>query len=605
MDGRRITRRTFIQSTAAATAGAALAAAAAPEQAGAATGHVGQAASDGVRLHWLDGVPATTTGTAWGVPWPRGLTGAHTSFALTTPDGTRVPVQSWPLAYWPDGSLKWSGHAIGQDAGLASTLSLTQGIPAAPASPVTVRRGHGIVLSNGVIDVHLATSGSALITSVTRNGRVTASGGRLVLLLQDRPDEEQAAAQHTSWTGTIEHAEIEQSGPVRAVVKLSGRYTIDTGPEHGSGHRTLLPWTVRVYLGADAESFRLVHSFVWDGDVRRDFIRGLGLEIGVPMTDPAYDRHIRYTGENRGIWGEPVLVLTGLRREAGIAVDQAQFDGTAAPPPSQWTAAVSSGYPALPLWNDFTLTQDCATQFSVWKRTSVTASWLKHAGFGQRSPGFGYAGGVSGGLGFGIRDFWQQYPRALDVRGAAQDTATVTLWSWSPHAAAMDMRPYDSGGHGLDLAYEDNRYGWGIPTGVSRSTDMELWAFAATPSRDRIADLAGALATGPQLVTDPQTYHGAGTFGRWSLPDRSTPGKAAMEDSITSDVAFYAGQAGERQWYGFWDYGDVMHTTRSGIAGVTTSAATPGTTRNSARMRCSGTRSCGPAIRRRSGWRGP
>jgi len=556
-----ISRRNFIQSAAAATAGAALAGTLSPGRASAAPGNTASSsAPDEVQLHWLDGVPATTTGAAWGVPWPQGQVSKGTSFALTTSSGTQVPVQSWPLAYWPDGSLKWTGHAVGSDAGLADRLRLAPGTPAQPTKPVTVQRGSDIVLDNGVIAVHVATSGPVLIPSITRNGRVTASAGRLVLRLQDQPDEEETAARHTSWTGTIDSVQVEQSGPVRAVVKLSGRYTIDQGPNYGNGDRTLLPWTARLYLGAGAESIRLVHSFVWDGDVTKDFVRGLGLEIQVPMTDAPYDRYIRFAGENRGVWGEPVLVLTGLRREAGSAVDQAQFAGTVTPPPSQWATSVSSGYQELPLWNDFTLAQNSATHFSVWKRTASAYTWLKHAGFGQQAPGFGYAGGVSGGLGFGIRDFWQQFPRALDIRGAAGSTATVTLWSWSPHAAAMDLRPYDKAGHGLGLAYEDDRYGWGIPTGISRSTDMELWAFADTPSRDRIADLAETLASQPQLVTDPQTYHSAGVFGRWSLPDRSTSARAKLEDSIAASVDFYGGQVKERQWYGFWHYGDVMHT---------------------------------------------
>jgi hypothetical protein len=35
-----------------------------------------------------------------------------------TADGKAIPVQTWPLAYWPDGSLKWSGIAtvVGTDA---------------------------------------------------------------------------------------------------------------------------------------------------------------------------------------------------------------------------------------------------------------------------------------------------------------------------------------------------------------------------------------------------------------------------------------------------------------------------------------------------------
>ncbi|HEY7046585.1 MAG TPA: hypothetical protein VH373_05150 [Jatrophihabitantaceae bacterium] len=538
-----VSRRTFLAGASVAAATAALAS---PSRAAAAAPSTG----GGVELHWLDGPPATSTGAAWGVPWPRGQVARGASFALTTSSGTPVPVQTWPLAYWPDGSLKFTGHAVAADAGLDPKLTLGAGSPATPSQPVSVqRKGGDFVLSNGVVDVRVPASGPLLVRSIARGGRTTAQNGRLVLQLQDGPE---GTVRTSSWTGTIEDATVEQSGPVRAVVRLSGYYR--------NGPRKLLPWTVRIYLGAGAESLRLMHSFIWDGNVQTDFVAGLGLEIQVPMSDDPYNRHVRFAGPDRGVWGEPVLVLTGLRRDPGAAVRAAQVAGTATPPPSQWAATVRDGYTALAQWNDFTLAQHSAAQCAVWKRTSANGSWLKHAGFADRAPGFGYVGGVSGGLGFGLRDFWQQFPRALDVRDATKDTATVTLWSWSPHTEAMDMRPYDTAGHGLDLAYEDNRYGFGIPTGVSRSTDMELWAFAATPSRDRIADLADTLATRPQIVADPDTYHAAGVFGRWSLPDRSTPARATLEDSIANDVSFYAGQVEDRQWYGFWHYGDVMHT---------------------------------------------
>src|SRR5689334_15804751 len=67
------------------------------------------AGDPGVDLHWLDGPPGALGDAAWGVPWPRGQLRRGTQLALTTSDGQAVPVQSWPLATWPDGSLKWTG----------------------------------------------------------------------------------------------------------------------------------------------------------------------------------------------------------------------------------------------------------------------------------------------------------------------------------------------------------------------------------------------------------------------------------------------------------------------------------------------------------------
>jgi hypothetical protein len=548
-----LTRRVFLGGVSALAATAV-----APPAAGAATQAATAAADGEARLHWLDGKPAASAGCAFGVPWPKGTLARTVPLALHTADGTPVPVQSWPLAYWPDGSLKWTGHAV-TSAATAETFRLAPGTPAAPPSPVTVRRSpRELVLANGTVELKIATTGPVAVPSLTRAGRVVARDGELVLRLQDQPDDfdDARAPRREDWTGIVERAEVEQPGPVRAVVKLTGRYRRD----RGRGTRAILPWTLRIYLGAGEDSLRVVHSFRWDADENHDFVRGLGLRFSVPLTDEPHDRHVRFGTAVGGVWGEPVRVLTGLRRDPGSAVREAQTAGTATPPVGQWGQQVRDGYRNLALWNDFTLFQESARHFAVWKRTSAAGSWLKHAGRGDRASGFGYVGGVSGGLGFGLRDFWQRAPRSLDVRGAATGTASVTLWSYSPLAPAMDLRTYDTVAHGLDLSYEDVQAGFATPQGMVRSTEMQLWAMAATPARDTIAALSATLTAPPQLVTTPETYHAAGVFGRWSLPDRSTPARAALEDGLSREVAFYADQVDEREWYGFWHYGDVMHT---------------------------------------------
>ena len=65
-----------------------------------------------VALSWLEGKPGAAATSTWGTPWPQGSVPGDQTFRLAGPDGGDVPVQSWPLAYWPDGTLKWSAHAV-------------------------------------------------------------------------------------------------------------------------------------------------------------------------------------------------------------------------------------------------------------------------------------------------------------------------------------------------------------------------------------------------------------------------------------------------------------------------------------------------------------
>jgi hypothetical protein len=62
------------------------------------------------------------------------------------------------------------------------------------------------------------------------------------------------------------------------------------------------------------------------------------------------------------------------------------------------------------------------------------------------------------------------------------------------------------------------------------------------------------------LVCEPQRLREAGVFGDWTPVDRSTPARAQIEDRLDFLFDFYVAQQEQRRWYGFWDYGDVMHT---------------------------------------------
>jgi hypothetical protein len=61
------------------------------------------------------------------------------------------------------------------------------------------------------------------------------------------------------------------------------------------------------------------------------------------------------------------------------------------------------------------------------------------------------------------------------------------------------------------------------------------------------------------LVATPQHLHAARVFGIWSLPDRSTAARRTIEDRLDAVLALYQKEVEQRRWYGFWDFGDVMH----------------------------------------------
>ncbi len=562
-----LTRRDFVRKTALAAAVTQLAVNLRGADAAAAGSAAAPVAPDGLR--WLEGQPALLPGAHWGMPWPRGKHAGDTKFALQTADGAAVALQTRTLATWPDGSLKWTAHAIPADAPHAESYRIEPGTPVAPTKPVSVfESAEAITVDTGVIRAVISRKGAALIRSITRDGREIARDGHLVCRKQDGPDA--ASAKTEVFTGEISAVTVEQSGPVRAVIKVEGKHSHSTGSGSATGGRAMIPFTVRLYFHAGGDMVRVMHTILFDADATKDFLSGLGLSFTVPLAGELYDRHVRFSGQQDGLFGEAVRGITGLRRDPGEKVRSAQFDGRATPPLAEWGKAVSDRLQYIASYSDWTLAQTTCDGFEIRKRTHEGCTWLTPAR-GQRAGGLGYVGTPTGGVAFGLRNFWQSYPAQLDIRGATTEAATVTVWMWSPEAPAMDLRPYHDGmgmdtfdkqyNGGLEITYEDYEPGFNSPEGVGRTSELHLWCVAATPARAELAKMQAVLAAPPQLVCSPEYLHGCAVFGSlWSPVDRGTPAKAAVEDRLAANFEFYLGQREERRWYGFWNYGDVMHT---------------------------------------------
>jgi hypothetical protein len=517
-------------------------------------------AADPVEINWLGGTAApTATGVSWGVPWPKGAIKSDQKFSLASAEGKTLPLQTWPLAYWPDGSLKWSGFATvaGPEQKGALKLAATEAAPASDGAKVVVRRSTTTVeIDTGVLRVRLLNWGSNLIESMSIGGREVARQGRLVCLLQDRPDDaSDESPRREKFFGKVTKLTVEQQGPVRAVVKLEGVHHAAVGP------REWLPFVVRLYFYAGQESVRMVHTVIFDGDDQKDFIRGLGVEFGVPLREEIQNRHVRFSGENGGLWAEPLQPLTGGQplRESGTNLYADQLAGKRVPNLAQLNPQNQALLADWAVWDSFKLVQTNADGFSVVKRTNPQSAWIA-AGAGKRASGYAFVGDVSGGLGVSVKNFWQSHPTSLEISNATTHQATLRAWLWSPDAGAMDLRHYDTRAHGLLPVYEDVQPGLSTPLGVARTSELTLYPSGDTPTREQTVKLAQAGTQLPVLVCTPQYLHAVRAIGIWSLPDSSTPYKRAVEEQLDSTLNFYLKAVDQQHWYGFWDFGDVMHS---------------------------------------------
>ena len=484
--------------------------------------------STGVPLHWLDGTPQEAQPVSFGIPFAQGELLDVGTLTLNHD----IATDTWVNARWPDGSVKWAGVAAVVP-GNTDDLKVLRRTAKNKDGALTVSEDdEHITVRTGRLTAWLSKQGGALFDSLSLDGcRV----GGTALLTASAND-----AEYTSW---VRKMTVERQGRVCAVVRIEG--------VHRSPDREWLPFVVRLYFYAGSEQVRMVHTFVYDGDQQRDMITSLGIRLKVPMRQPTYNRHVAFATGDGGVWAEPVQVLeAGSDRSrlralqmAGNHISADDIPPRARPMLADWAQ-----------WDGYRLSQLTDNSFSIRKRATTESPWLGTL-TGVRSPGYAFVGDTQGGLGVALKDFWQSYPSTIEVSKARSDEAELTLWLWSPEAEPMNLCHYDTVPHGLRASYEDVQEGLSTPYGIARTSVVWLLPQTAYGGKAQVAADARRLTADARLLPTPEYLYEKRAFGIWSLPQ----GDNAVERRLNQYVDFYKNAIDQQKWYGFWNYGDMMH----------------------------------------------
>ena len=542
--------------------------------------------STSAKVHWLDGRPDFISGTTFGVPWPKSRHFPESTKFSLDGSGQHVDLQSWVTGYWPDGSVKWTGHAIPASEDLVDEYvvkaTASEGSANSTASTSAGNETQAVVVSEDADSIEVGTGkvtavfpkkGDVIVKSIqTSGGKKVAQNGRLVLHSQSGvshpSDDETDPIETFRFQSRVDNVTVSDQTSVRALVTVRGEHQA----ADGSKHDAWLPFVLRFYLYANSESIKVIHSLVFDGDASKDFISGIGIRFDVPLEgEELYNRHVRIAGVEGGLLSEAVQGITGLRRDPGEAVRAAQFAGGELPDVETWDTRVSSRLHWIPSWNDYSLSQLSSDGFTLKKRTKAGKSWVNIPA-GTRAEGLAYLGGATkGGLAVGLRDFWKRYPSGFDISHAASDTGSLTLWLYTPAAQPLDLRPFHDGlGQknytdqldALEITYEDWEDGFDTPYGIARTSEVYLVAFDQTPSHDNFARFVTQINNPPVLVPDGAYIRDTEALGTYWAPVSATPTESSqtLEDHLDFLIEFYRSEVEHRRWYGFLDHGDFMHT---------------------------------------------
>lgn len=187
---------------------------------------------------------------------------------------------------------------------------------------------------------------------------------------------------------------------------------------------------------------------------------------------------------------------------------------------------------------------------------------------------------------------------AEDARAAGQaDAGGLTeadVWFYAPQAEAYDFRHYAVRGYNQTYYEGFDNYG-ADPVGTANTNLFSVEAYCGPMSKvpdERLAEFLREVQKPAIFLEDPQVLHDGRAFGYWSLPagkagdcascgadgfaepsgeepaedsaaacgDRPGEVEQWLEHQLDRAFAFYKNEQEQRLWYGFYDYGDVMHT---------------------------------------------
>ncbi len=358
----------------------------------------------------------------------------------------------------------------------------------------------------GEIELHTSASGM-LFDSITVGGKTVVGRGWV---------ECNGKAQVTKST------EKEREGRMRTCWRMKGDNFI-----------------VRIYKYNGSDELKILHTLLVDSAMNHDGMKSLSLRFEVPMNGADHLRKVLFAGDSAKVRSMAVKPLVA-RRPIHLDSNGVPTDATS-----------RSVLEQIASWDGFRLSQLSPNGFSIRKRTTSGSPWIGTIE-GHRAPGIVAVGDPTKGVAFHLSDFWQSYPSTIQVDGARENVSVVSLHLWSAEAEAMSFAHYDTIPHGLEASYEDVQPGMSTADGIARTSTIYI-TLSAQPI-DSLAGRLPSLTHHSQYVASPEYLHAKRAFGIWSL-DRKT----RLDTIINNVTEFYAAEQERNGWYGFFNYGDVMH----------------------------------------------
>ncbi|MCZ6675873.1 MAG: glycoside hydrolase family 127 protein [Candidatus Poribacteria bacterium] len=476
------------------------------------------------------GMPRRNWPVSRGVPLPPGELYDLDSVWVADADGQPVLAQFRELSRWPDGSLKWvlADFCVDVPAEGETAYAFCYGQkPASIPSGGTIQieeNEERLTVCTGPLRFSVNRRRFSLIESaelgrtgtdgafvpehevVRRDGTSRASTGeawvRICESFRDADGKRYLYGMGGNCLASLDNenytVEMEEAGPLRAVIKCSGTFEADIPAHHYSGYRPFR-FVMRIYAYAGQTFLRVLHTVVVACNPRETEVEEIGVHVPIDLPQP-----LRF--------------------------------GVASVRPTQGTLEADEA---------ILLAQRSDNHFRLQRQSPGQSRLLAE---GERTEGWMTIAGDQFGMGVGLRYMPEEYPKALRTTGTGNGL-DVFLWK-DPDGGRLNFKRYAeavSWGEGEGV-YADG-------TGTAKTSEFFI-CFYKTSESVSIPDRLRGLLAPPHVSIDPAWAAHCEVSGGFAPADADRFPKS--ERMMTGFLDWLTRNIQLGRWYGFFDWGDVL-----------------------------------------------
>ena len=240
-----------------------------------------------------------------GVPLPQGAVAGVENLSLQDAQGRDVPVQLRVLGRWPDGSTKWvlvdfqADVEAGQEAVYTLQYTKDQKVTASVRGVEIAEREDRFEVCTGPLRFGVGKKAFALFDGVELGQRAEGSFVAEVEVAARGGGDAWAKISESEFAGGTQRriygmggmclasagieeyaVEIEEAGPLRAVICCRGAYESTAPMHHYAGYRPLR-FATRIYAYAGQAQVRVVHTVIATCNPRETEVEELGLRVPI------------------------------------------------------------------------------------------------------------------------------------------------------------------------------------------------------------------------------------------------------------------------------------------------------------------------------------